>query len=315
VNHIFVLLLFLNKGHHENVNFLFPFDSSSNIITRVKCLDIFNSNAKPKRLLCLPLEKEVIFKVGDNLFNDQICIAFLAAFNEIWKHANMTYVWSRNSDNHTYSNEVAISNCCYKIAPFDHLKVNTKAGFIEFMENSEVCANFRETNMFREDQHKFNNLADSVKHGGDSFTNLLASGVATFVSMYALAFGDRHQGNVMISKDFKLFNIDFGYSFGETPLVDTADFPIPFFFKHYLEKNGHWRYFVDKCWSALQELSYYEEILLDLACKHINDQWKLIRVEATLKKTLNIDRAEFERKIDWGSVLSLPKTAIHNFNK
>ena len=120
-----------------------------------------------------------MFKVSDNLFNDQICIVFLAAFNEIWKHAYMTYVWSRNSDNNNYSNEVTISNCCNKIAPFDHLKVNTKAGLIEFMKNSEVCANFTDTtgitDMFIENQHKFNSLADSVKHGGDSLTNLLAS--------------------------------------------------------------------------------------------------------------------------------------------
>ena len=39
---------------------------------------------------------------------------------------------------------------------------------------------------------------------------------------------------------------------------------------------------------ALQKLSYYEDILVDLAYKHINDQWKLEREEVTLKKTLNI---------------------------
>ena len=57
---------------------------------------------------------------------------------------------------------------------------------------------------------------------------------------------------------------------------------------------------------ALQELSYYEDILVDLAYKHINDQWKLEREEVTLKKTLNIEREEFEKKIDRGSVLSRP---------
>jgi len=80
-------------GKLVDVSFEFPFDGCDSKVTQLKLLRIFKSNAKPKQLLCLPMGRKVIFKKGDNLHDDQICMAFLNVFNAIWEHSEKKFEW------------------------------------------------------------------------------------------------------------------------------------------------------------------------------------------------------------------------------
>ena len=162
-----------------------------------------------------------------------------------------------------------------------------------------------------------------MRSGGQDFTNFCASAIGTFVSMFVLGIGDRHQGNMMIASDMNFFNIDFGFSFGETPFLDTSEFPIPFFLKDYLkaskvDETGNRTYydvFKSECWRALVVLSEYRDILNHIAEKHIKDPKKLGDVKRTLERTLSfevLNQPAFFHKIDRGPIWALPKNVAHN---
>ena len=76
-----------------NAAFEFPFDGWGSKVTQLKLLKVFTSQAKPKQLECYPMNRKIIYKEGDNLHDDQICMAFLNVFNAIWEHHKVKFEW------------------------------------------------------------------------------------------------------------------------------------------------------------------------------------------------------------------------------
>ncbi len=121
-----------------------------------------------------------------------------------------------------------IFNKSYKIVPLNNPRL--KAGLLECIEGEPADKLYDKNSIFWQPQHKHNDVANALRPGDNGdYVRLMASAIGTFVSGFVLAIGDRHQGNMMLSNDHSFFNIDFGFTFGETPLLDTADFPIPLF--------------------------------------------------------------------------------------
>lgn len=112
-----------------------------------------------------------------------------------------------------------------------------KSGLIECIGGESAEDIWNRNCFLRTAQHKYNDVANGLRPGGGDYTQLMASAMGTFVSMYVLGIGDRHQGNMMVANDNTFFNIDFGFTFGETPFIDTADFPIPLFLYDYINDN------------------------------------------------------------------------------
>ena len=296
------------------IEFIFPFSDSElsqNNVTSVKVLKILDSNAKPIILNCLPMNKKLIYKRGDNLYDEQIVMAYLHIFNQIWQFHNQKFKWKREN----FNNEKLISNLCYKVVPISNPRL--KAGFIEFVEGSETVENLYNRNCFyRPEQHKFNDLASSLRWGGDDYVRICASAIATFVSMFVLAIGDRHQGNIMLAIDHTFFNIDFGYSFGESVFLnDTWDFPIPFFLRDYLRQNEAFDTFIIECWNAMQTLKDYTRIFEILAGKFMKDPIKFKNAKNVFLYYLNANWITFKFRITVGSYAALPKYYIHNWNR
>jgi len=78
----------------SEIQFEFPFDGcNSEQVKQLKLLKVFKSQAKPKQLECYPMNRKIIYKEGDNLHDDQICMAFLNVFNAIWKHHKVKFEW------------------------------------------------------------------------------------------------------------------------------------------------------------------------------------------------------------------------------
>jgi molecular chaperone DnaK (HSP70) len=193
------------------IDFKFPFNENIDEyeckVKSVKLERIFPSNAKPKLLNCFPSEKRLLFKIGDNLYDDQIVMAYLSVFNEIWRHAGIKFTWKRGE--FETETEEFISNKLYKIVPL--ADSSFKSGFIEileaksaeeiydrnsFLRNYSWIANLNKFEIFPGPEHKYNDVANSLGSGGRDFTRLCATAIGTFVSMFVLGIGDRHQGNM-----------------------------------------------------------------------------------------------------------------------
>jgi hypothetical protein len=280
-------------------------------VESVELMHIYSSQAKPKLLNCLPMNKQIIFKTGDNLYDDQLVMAYLNVFNTIWQHSNQNFSWTRSIGNISKSSSHQIFNKCYTIVPMgDPCK---KSGLIECI-CGKLADDIWNRNLFdRSPQHKYNDLVNGLRPGGEDYTRLMASAIGTFISMFVLGIGDRHQGNMMVANDHSFFNIDFGFSFGETSFIDTADFPIPFFLRDYIKNGNEWDHFLDQLWQARNALVEYTDIIEFLAIEFIKDQIMLEKVKKTFSRTLNKNmfKSMFEWKVWFGSYSKVPKDVTH----
>jgi len=93
---------------------------------------------------------------------------------------------------------------------------------------------------------------------------LLASAAAAFTTAYILDIGDRHQDNMLVTRDGHLFNVDFGYLFGDHPrFVDAQPFAIPVAFRTALVQNGPlWGVFKAACVRAFATLVKHREFVV-----------------------------------------------------
>ena len=294
-------------GNKIDVNFEFPFVNMIKKIESVELLQVYKSQAKPKLLLCKPINEKVILKIGDNLCDDQICMSFLNVFNAIWEHSNQNFIWKRSTGSISIETKHLIFNKCYNIVPIDDPR--SMAGLIEYIEAESAEKMWDRNSFLREPQHKYNDLIKTLRTEGDDYARLMASAIGTFLSIFVLGIGDRHQGNMMVANDHSFFNIDFGFSFGETAFIDTADFPIPLFFSNYIKQSGRWENFIDQMWLALNTLMDYKDLFEFLAIKFIQDPSKHEKVKKTFDRTLNksMFKSMFKQKVEKGSSRKLLK--------
>jgi hypothetical protein len=91
---------YLNQpGDKIEISFEFPFTDDNTRVESVELMHIYSSQAKPKLLNCLPMNKQIIFKTGDNLYDDQLVMAYLNVFNAIWQHSDQNFSCTRSTGN------------------------------------------------------------------------------------------------------------------------------------------------------------------------------------------------------------------------
>lgn len=118
---------------------------------------------------------KAIFKVGDDLRQEEFVLSFLRRAQTLLGHSHLTCY-----------NAVALSN---------------DTGLIEFVEGAETLGDIRCISMFA-----------GSEQARDTFVQTAADHTAL---MYVLGVGDRHCDNFMLLPDGRFFHIDFGYIFGE----------------------------------------------------------------------------------------------------
>ena len=164
---------------------------------------------------------ELIFKHGDDLRQDMLSLQILKLLDLIWK--------SEGTD--------------LKMLIYDCFSTGFKTGFIEVVKDAMTLFKIQMEGgikgRYQIDTSQlfkwiaFNNPGeDKLNTAVDLFTKSCAGFcVATFI----LGIGDRHPDNIMMSKDGRLFHIDFGHFLGNfktkygikrerTPFVLTEDF-------------------------------------------------------------------------------------------
>lgn len=155
----------------------------------------------------------VLFKAGDDLRQDQLTLQLIAVMDRLWKDEDL---------------DLAMS-------PYRCISTGDEIGMLEVVENSATLAGIVEDEMGGEKRggmmRKMKAAYDAMtkdsafldwllKQPGnaedmDGVRDRFARSCAGYcVATYVLGIGDRHNDNLMLTRDGKFFHIDFGHFLG-----------------------------------------------------------------------------------------------------
>ncbi|RUS87925.1 hypothetical protein EGW08_004341 [Elysia chlorotica] len=142
-------------------------------------------------------EYKAIFKHGDDLRQDQLILQMFKLMDKLLRYENLDL----------------------QLTPYNALATSTKHGFVEFIESialSEVSKEKAIQKFLR--QH---NPSENGPYGiaAEVMDNYLKSCAGYCVMTYLLQVGDRHLDNLMLTKNGKMFHIDFGFILGRDPKI------------------------------------------------------------------------------------------------
>lgn len=107
------------------------------------------------------------------------------------------------------------------ITTYNILPISTKYGYIEFVPDSKTLYYIKEELKFSIQNWVIENNPDIDIH--TIRENICRSCAAYCIITYVLGIGDRHLDNIMITKEGKLFHIDFGYILGRDPKIMSPE--------------------------------------------------------------------------------------------
>jgi len=171
---------------------LAPMLASFNYITSsIKTSDIpsapAESTSQSKRY-------KVIFKIGDDLRQDQLVIQMINLMDSLLKKVNLDL----------------------KLTPYRVLATSSEHGFVEFVADSHTLTSIL-ADYNRDIKQFFHTKTPKISELAKVLDTFVKSCAGYCVITYLLGIGDRHLENVLLTEDGHLFHIDFGYIFGRDP--------------------------------------------------------------------------------------------------
>ncbi|CAD2214842.1 Phosphatidylinositol 3- and 4-kinase, putative [Angomonas deanei] len=138
----------------------------------------------------------MIIKAGDDLRQEELALQLISVFDSIWQEAGLTV--------QTY--------------PYIALPTNYDSGLLEVVEESNSMDGIKKAcNVATIDtfySSAFGSSPDTFSNAQRNFTESVA---AYSVISYLLQIKDRHNGNLMITREGRLVHIDFGFLFTTSP--------------------------------------------------------------------------------------------------
>jgi len=212
-NHKNTILLELLSGFNQN------FFQSGKLTCRLPCqfnfltnnLDIsscsfYNSLTVPLKLVFNPTDSSCekyysIYKIGDDLRQDQIVLQLFSCMDKIWKANDFDF----------------------RLSLFNVVQTQERCGFIEMITESETLREIESRSGTIKGSFGEGSLCDWLRLHNTSerefriaIENLTYSCAGYCVATYILGIGDRHNDNIMIKQSGHLFHIDFGKYLGDT---------------------------------------------------------------------------------------------------
>eukprot|EP01125_Pyxidicula_operculata_P016891 TRINITY_DN5856_c0_g1_i1.p1 TRINITY_DN5856_c0_g1~~TRINITY_DN5856_c0_g1_i1.p1 ORF type:complete len:1776 (-),score=486.12 TRINITY_DN5856_c0_g1_i1:43-5196(-) len=195
----------------------------------------------------------VIFKVGDDLRQDVLTIQIIKLIDNLWKKEGLDL----------------------KLKPYNVLSLGDQIGMIEVVRNAATTSNINielgglravtNSKTLAKWLRRFNQKDEDYEKAVETF---ILSCAGYCVITYIMGFADRHNDNIMLSKEGHLFHIDFGHFLGHYRKVmgiymDKAEFV---FLEQYYGIIGKKNYprFVQICQTAYNIIRRHAVLLINL---------------------------------------------------
>ncbi|ODV88069.1 hypothetical protein CANARDRAFT_193904 [[Candida] arabinofermentans NRRL YB-2248] len=160
---------------------------------------VFKSSLNPLKITFKTSDDSiypVMYKIGDDLRQDQFVIQIITLMEKILQNENLDL----------------------KLIPYKIMALGPVEGFIQFIPNSSLSSILQKTNSILS-YLQFHNPDSSAPHGvkPEVMDNYVRSCAGFCVITYILGVGDRHLENLLLTKDGYFFHADFGYILGQDP--------------------------------------------------------------------------------------------------
>lgn len=206
----------------------------------------FKCAPKPDSPLTSPSEYNLMFKLGDDLRQDQLVIQIITLMDNLLRKENLDL----------------------KLTPYSVLATGTEHGMIQFIPSQSLAAILSEHNGSLLDYLRIHNPNPDGPYGVEPsvMDTYLKSCAGYCVITYLLGVGDRHLDNLLLTPDGHLFHIDFGYILGRDP----KPFPPPMkLCKEMIEAMGgaqspHHLKFKSYCFVTFNSLRKSANLILNL---------------------------------------------------
>lgn len=161
---------------------------------------VFKSSLSPLKITFRTTDNKkysVMYKIGDDLRQDQFVIQLITLMEHILESENMDL----------------------KLKPYKILATGPIEGFIQFLPNSSLSSILAKYNNSILAYLRAFNADNDAPLGVDPqvMDNYVRSCAGYCVVTYILGVGDRHLENLLLSKDGYFFHADYGYILGQDP--------------------------------------------------------------------------------------------------
>ncbi|CAF0739466.1 unnamed protein product [Rotaria sordida] len=176
------------------VPFLLP-TSPDFMVVELRDGSFIPSKGKPLKFTVIDRQgntKTCIYKHGDDLLQDAMCVAVMKEMNHIFKEEHVDA-------------EVVL----YEVLPVDESE-----GLIECVENAHPFLKFKGVDE-NKDSTSTHPLKLFIEQSFERKKNLFRTFLGFVISGIVLRLADRHYDNIMLTDDGKILHIDFGCAFGQ----------------------------------------------------------------------------------------------------
>ncbi|KAK2717345.1 phosphatidylinositol 3-kinase catalytic subunit type 3-like [Artemia franciscana] len=260
---------------------------------------LFKSNLMPA-FLSFKTENNktfpAIFKIGDDLRQDQLVVQIIALMDKLLKRENLDL----------------------KLTPYRVLAMPNKTGFVEFIDSVPVAEVLEKDGSILEFFKKFH--PDEKAPFGvapEVMDSYIRSCAGYCVITYLLGVGDRHLDNLMLTNSGRIFHIDFGYILGRDPKPLPPPMKLT---KEMIEAMGgvqseHYQKFRKLCYTTFLHLRRHSNLVLNLFSLMVDATIPDIALEPdkTVKKVQDKFRLEMtdeEAVVYMQNMIDISATAV-----
>ncbi|XP_071039733.1 phosphatidylinositol 3-kinase catalytic subunit type 3 isoform X4 [Parasteatoda tepidariorum] len=209
---------------------------------------LFKSALMPTRLTFLTNDDKeyvTIFKLGDDLRQDQLILQTISLMDRLLMKENLDL----------------------KLTPYSVLACSSKHGFVQYIESvsvNSILDEHKDLQSYLRTYAPSENGPYGILH--EVMDNYVKSCAGYCVLTYLLGVGDRHLDNLLLTKNGKLFHIDFGYILGRDPKPLPPPMKLS---KEMVEAMGgihsdHYQEFRKQCYTSFLHLRRHANLILNL---------------------------------------------------